>query len=118
MRLLLDENVPLPSAYRLRQAGHDVAAVAEDTPGVDDQTVIARAISEQRILVTFDRDIGQLVYHHGMPAPPAIIHLRFRPRTLEEPADRVLELFLKVHYSWQNTYTRAGRMNSSQKPLP
>ena len=77
MRLLLDENIPRPSVSRLRSAGHDVAAVAEDTPGAADYAVVARAVHEQRILVTFDRDLGQLVYHHGVPAPQAIIYLRF-----------------------------------------
>jgi len=42
MLWLANENMPLASIRRLRDAGHDVAAVIEDAPGSDDATVLAR----------------------------------------------------------------------------
>jgi hypothetical protein len=43
MRFLADENFPLPSVSRLREAGHDVAAIASEEPGIPDEQVLLRA---------------------------------------------------------------------------
>jgi hypothetical protein len=51
MQFLANENFPLPSVQRLRQAGHDVSAISEDSPGVKDFVVLSRASQEQRIVL-------------------------------------------------------------------
>ena len=40
MKLLANENVPLASVRALRDLGHDVASIAEDSPGVSDEEVV------------------------------------------------------------------------------
>ncbi len=65
MRFLADENFPVPSIRRLRAAYHDVAAIIEDSPGVEDTVVLARAVSEGRYLLTLDRDYGELIFRRG-----------------------------------------------------
>ena len=62
MRLLADENVPLPSIYALRSAGMEFAAVTEDAAGAGDHDVLALAERQGRVLLTFDRDFGELVF--------------------------------------------------------
>lgn len=62
MRFLADESCDFTVVRALREAGHDVTAVAEINPGVDDQNVMALAHSESRILLTEDKDFGQLAY--------------------------------------------------------
>ena len=52
MRLLANENFPLASVRSLRAAGHDVAAIIEDTPGTTDAEVLAQAAREARIVLT------------------------------------------------------------------
>jgi predicted nuclease of predicted toxin-antitoxin system len=89
VRLLADENVPRASVVKLRGGGHDVAAVAEIEPGVGDPAVLARAVSESRILLTFDRDYGRLIWQDRLPPPPAIIYCRFAPAFPEEPAQLI-----------------------------
>jgi predicted nuclease of predicted toxin-antitoxin system len=79
MRFLANENFPLESVRSLRAAGHDVAAVIEDSPGAKDHEVLARAAREERIILTFDRDYGELIYRLKHPAPAGIIYLRFAP---------------------------------------
>lgn len=54
MRLLADENVPSDAVIELRGHGHDVAWVLTDNLGSSDRDVLARAQSEQRVLLTFD----------------------------------------------------------------
>ena len=62
MRFLANENFPLTSVRLLRQAGHDVVSITEETPGVADDHILARAVIEDRIILTFDRDYGELIF--------------------------------------------------------
>lgn len=77
MRLLANENVPLDSVDALRNAGHDVAWIRVLAPGSSDEEVLRRAVSEKRVLVTFDKDFGELVFHRRMASPPGVILFRF-----------------------------------------
>jgi predicted nuclease of predicted toxin-antitoxin system len=61
MRFLLDENVSRLVAERLRAGGFDVVSISEAKPGAQDSDVIERAEREGRILITEDRDFGELV---------------------------------------------------------
>ena len=89
MRLLANENFPLPSVAALRQEGHDVLSMSEHSPGMSDERVPALAHQEQRVLLTFDRDYGLLVYARRLAGPPNIGFLRFRPQSPVEPANWV-----------------------------
>jgi len=60
--VLANENIPLASVTTLRDAGHDVFCLSLDSPGINDESVLALAREQDRILVTFDRDYGELVY--------------------------------------------------------
>jgi len=61
MRFLADENISRLVIERLRAAGLDVATVAATNPGASDNDVLALASVEERILITEDRDFGELV---------------------------------------------------------
>ncbi len=67
MRLLADESVDGPVVARLRSDGHEVAWIAEDTPGLADDAVLARAFQSGIVLLTADKDFGELVYRHRLP---------------------------------------------------
>ncbi len=117
IRFLLNENVPLASVRLLRQAGWDIAAIIEDSPGVSDTEVMARAHREQRIIVTFDRDYGELLYRRHLPAPPGILYLRFAPLTPEEPGEYVLRLLTNPNITLSGHFTVADRNQLRQRPL-
>ena len=61
-----------------------MASVARDRPGLDNRGVLAWARTEQRVLVTFDTDFGDLIFRHGESPPPAVLLLRPQAR---EPDD-------------------------------
>ena len=67
MRVLADESVDGPVVARLRSDGHEVACIAEDTPGLADDAVLARGYGEGIVLLTADKDFGELVYRHHLP---------------------------------------------------
>lgn len=67
MRLLADESCDFSVVRALRGAGHDVIAVAELFPSLDDSLILDLALREQRVLLTEDKDFGQLVYANAQP---------------------------------------------------
>lgn len=75
-RLLADENCPAPSVRQLRARGFDVLAIAESRPGMTDLEVLQLAALEQRWLLTFDLDFGELAFNRQVSLPPAIILIR------------------------------------------
>lgn len=62
MNLLADESVDRPVVDRLRQQGHDVVYVAELSPGMSDDQVLQYANERNALLVTADKDFGELVF--------------------------------------------------------
>jgi predicted nuclease of predicted toxin-antitoxin system len=92
--LLLNGNFPAPAVAVLREAGYDALAIAESLEGIadQDQDVLALAVREQRWLVTFDRDYGDLLFARKLPAPPAVILLRVSSYRPAEPAAWIIEL--------------------------
>ena len=73
MRFLANENFPLDAVEALRQNGHDVAWIRIDSPGISDPQVLSRAQAENRILLTFDKDFGELAFRSQLPATTGII---------------------------------------------
>lgn len=62
MHFLADESCDFLVVRALRNAGHDVVAVVETCPEETDETILGLAVSQGRILLTEDKDFGQLVY--------------------------------------------------------
>ena len=77
MKFIVDENMDEQLISLLRDAGYDVLSVFETARGSDDVEVLSMAVTEDRILLTYDKnDFGALLYDRGLPAPPAIILFR------------------------------------------
>jgi predicted nuclease of predicted toxin-antitoxin system len=117
MRFLANENIPLTSVRHLREANYDTAAVIEDSPGATDREILVRAVREERIIVTFDRDYGELIYRYKFPVPPGVVYLRFDPLTPQEPGVRVLQL-LNSDLSLERKFTVLEHGRIRQRPLP
>lgn len=84
MKLLADENFPLPSVEVLRQEGFDVIHVGLHSPGIPDIEVARLAERLHRVLLTFDADLGTLAITQGVFPPAGIVYFRlmnFRPDT-------------------------------------
>jgi predicted nuclease of predicted toxin-antitoxin system len=91
VRFLADECCDEATVAALRHDGHDVVYAVESLRGAPDEEVLARAVSEQRILLTEDKDFGELVYALSRPAH-GIVLLRFEvsERALKIPRLREL----------------------------
>ena|SRR5688572_28116778 len=80
MRFLVDESAGSAIAALLRTLGHDVLAVAEVMQQADDGAILARAVQESRIVVTNDKDFGELIFRSGQ-AHAGVVLLRLRDET-------------------------------------
>lgn len=73
--------------------GHDVVWIREAAPGSSDTAVLARALAEDRLLITLDKDFGELVFKCGATASRGIVLFRGSqpsPAAVAERVDTVL----------------------------
>lgn len=117
MPLLADENVPVPSIRLLRTAGYAVEAMIELAPGTPDPEVLSHARQNGQILITFDRDFGELVYHRGNPAPAGIVYLRLSPADPEEAGRVLLNVFALAELQLEGRFTVVDTDRIRQRPL-
>jgi len=73
MRFLVDECTGKRLAKLLEKESHDVLFVGDVMPSASDDEVIRRAEKENRILITDDRDFGELVFRLGKPTKGVIL---------------------------------------------
>jgi len=66
VNLVADEGVDRPVVDRLRRDGHEVVYVAELSPSVADEEVLQQARTRNAVLLTADKDFGELVFRQGL----------------------------------------------------
>lgn len=76
MKLLADESVEKRVVDSLRHQGFDVLSVAELAPSIPDESVLRLCVKQKRILITNDKDFGELIFL-GKGIAKGIILLRF-----------------------------------------
>lgn len=84
MKFLADENFPRSALIALRKAGWQVSSIAEDCPGSSDDRVLALCEAENLILLTFDKDFGDLVFRQRRFSAGGVVLFRVRPETADE----------------------------------
>lgn len=117
MNFLANENFPGTSIQILRGAGQDVASVIEDMPGIKDFNVLKRAYEENRIILTFDRDYGELIYKYRSVTPGGVVYFRFDPFTPEEPAQILLDILKSGRLPILGKFTVVERRGVRQRTL-
>lgn len=83
MRLLVDENIPILITDWLIHEGHDILIASEHGAGEQDEHWLEMAERDQRIIVTSDKDYGELIYRDKLNSH-GIILLRFYDLSLDE----------------------------------
>ncbi|HEX7127847.1 MAG TPA: DUF5615 family PIN-like protein [Thermodesulfobacteriota bacterium] len=117
MRLLADENFPRVAVDALVARGHDVLWARRAMPGAADSEVLARATAEQRILITFDKDFGELGFRSGLPSSSGIVLFRLSPSSPSRVAD-VAVLVLESRDDWAGHFSvvEADRVRMTALP--
>jgi len=95
MRFLADESCDFVVIRALRDAGFDVLAVGEVAPGAEDRIVSDRAVREERMLITEDKDFGRFVFAEETTTGGVLL-LRF-PATARTAMARSVVDLVKQH---------------------
>ncbi|MBL8896251.1 MAG: DUF5615 family PIN-like protein [Planctomycetes bacterium] len=104
LRLLANENVPAPVVVELGRRGHDVAWIVETQFGAADPRVLDRSCTEDRLLLTFDKDFGDLVYRSNLRAPRGVILVRVAGASPEIDNQRLVEA-LDSGREWEGCFS-------------
>src|SRR3990172_9063501 len=99
MRFLANENFPGDAVAALQGAGHDIVWVRTAAPGSKDEDVLAWAVREGRIILTFDKDFGELAWRLGLPASSGIVLFRL-PMPAAVGAGTVLAARIAERTDW------------------
>lgn len=116
MQLLADENFPSVTVTVLRQLGHDVVWIRTDAPGSSDQEILARAQVEKRIILTFDKDFGELAFRCGLPATSGIILFRI-PLSSPSSVTGIVTTAIATRSDWSGLFTVVESDRIRTRPL-
>lgn len=108
MKLLANENFPQSSVKILKEAGYDIVSVGDDFAGILDSEVIELAVNENRMIITFDRDYGELIFKRGFKPQAGIIYLRWDEFQPSEPGEYLKELFISKDIKFEGMLTVIG----------
>ena len=92
MKLLGNENFPYKSIYYLRSKGYDLYSIGIDSPSIRDSDVMQIAMDNERTILTFDRDYGELIFRHNYKPEKGVIYLRLDEYEPHEPGLIVEEI--------------------------
>lgn len=102
MRIMADENIPEQSIPMLRASGHDVLWVREGQPSAPDPDVLDWATRESRLLITLDKDFGDLSQRAGQPAPFGIILFRIADSVLGDERASLITQNVNAPVEWSS----------------
>jgi predicted nuclease of predicted toxin-antitoxin system len=117
MKVLLNENIPLLAVEALRELGHDVLWARTAMRGAPDTTVLERALAEGRLVVTFDKDFGELVYGAGKKASSGVVLFRIPQPSAVEVARQIVATF-QSRADWQGNFSVVEPGRIRMVPLP
>jgi len=104
MIFLADENIDLQIVQKIRADGHDVLFVCEMEPGIRDDQVLDLANRKNAILITGDRDFGELVFRQGLSAR-GIVLIRLSGLSPEQKSQTVSAVVQKHGFELENAFT-------------
>lgn len=116
MRWLVDECVDAALVAQLRDAGHDVVYTADVEPSASDVEVITHARAEGRLLLTEDKDFGELVFRQAMEVPGVVL-LRIDPQRRGIKWNRLHAAIAKFGENFFGRYTVVDAMRFRSRPL-
>lgn len=117
MRLLADENIPRFVVEFICSRGHDAIWIGKVAPGIKDREVLSLATTQERTLITFDTDFGELVFRLGVGAPFGIILFRLPPDSPLEIAQSIVQA-LESQEDWVNRFSVVDENRIRTRSLP
>jgi predicted nuclease of predicted toxin-antitoxin system len=116
VRWLVDECTAAAFCLLLRESGHDVVYMSDVAPRATDAAVMSRANSENRLLLTEDKDFGNLVFRQGRPVPGVVL-LRIASARRAQKAARLLAAIDRFCDDLLGRYTVVEESRFGFRPL-
>lgn len=91
--------------------------VRTEAPGIADTEGLALAVSQDRILITFDKDFGELAFRQQLPATSGIILFRLQPASPSHIATVAIKA-LESRTDWAGHFSVIEEMRVRMTPLP
>jgi predicted nuclease of predicted toxin-antitoxin system len=117
MKFLADENFPGPAVQALRSAGFEVAWVLDDAPGSTDEAVLDWCRNAGMLLLTMDKDFGELVFRRGMQGAPGVLLFRAKAGSSDDFAVLVLEA-VRSRSDWTGHFSVVSATRIRMTRLP
>ncbi len=116
MRWLIDECVDAGLVEQLRQSGHDVVYMSDVAPRASHAEVMNQAESETRLLLTEDKDFGDLVFRQRRSVP-RIVLLRIGALQRQRKSERLLAAIDRFENALFGRYTVIEASRFRSRPL-
>jgi predicted nuclease of predicted toxin-antitoxin system len=105
MKLLANENFPLDSVKYLSDKGFDIKSIGVDNMSISDREVMTIAINEGRLILTFDRDYGELIFKYFYQPEMGVIYLRLDKYEPDEPGSIIENLLSNPDFNTSRKLT-------------
>jgi len=102
MKFLLDENIGKKVAYFLQSLDHIVLRIRQINPGIPDYQVLRLAVSKESILITSDKDFGELIFKEKQSST-GVIFLRLQDESSDNKI-KALQEVLSKHKEIRNKF--------------
>lgn len=103
--------------WSLCARGHDVMWVRTEAPGISDEHVLALAVTEQRLMITFDKDFGELAFKQRLAATSGIVLFRLEPTSPSRIATVAVRV-LESRTDWVGHFSVVEETRIRMTPLP
>lgn len=105
MHLIANENFPFPSSQILLNAGHEIYLIAKECAGITDLQVIEKAKQLSAIILSFDKDYGEIIFRHEIANPPAVIFFRHKGDSPKFAGETLLKLLTGNKFIFKDRFT-------------
>ncbi len=117
MRFLADENFPADSIAILKENGFETKSVFEEFRGKPDLFLLEEAIRNEEIILTFDKDFGELVFKSFVKNCRGIVLFRIENFFPGDPAYLLLSLLKNKQLQLENYFTVIDEDKIRQRPI-
>ena len=117
MRIIANENIMATVVSELRNRGHDVLWVRESMPKAEDEAILATAQGDKRVVLTHDKDFGELAFRYGLPADCGVLLIRLSGRGRQADIEQVLKV-IDSRQDWTGHFSVVSRGRLRMRPLP
>ena len=117
MNLVVDESVDRRIVDALRQDGHNVLYISEFAPSIVDQEVLDLANRNGALLVTEDKDFGELVFRNGQ-IHTGVVLIRLGGLSAQAKVRNILNIFANQGTKLLNAFSviSPGRVRVRRHP--